>query len=574
MIKYKKLGAKNFLSIGQDGYEIELDTHKMTLIQGRNGTGKSTLGEILCFVLFNRAFRDINKNQLINSINGKGCIAWCEFEIGPDAYRVVRGIKPAVFEIYKNGDLVPQPKKSTDYQVKLEKEIIRSNFETMTQVDILGSAQYTPFMELKTPARRKIVEDLLGISAFSVVSDLAKAERSTLTQQASILQSQLNEKSTYIRSLNEQKALIEMDQTSKKEELQNQISQTQTVIEGCTSNIRDLLEEIDKAKVGYEGLPERETVTDRQQKYRYIVQSATADIAKIKKFSSFLEETEVCSLCGQEIDEKHKAHIAETQSVELIDLEAKISDANEKLDILRQIMANYESVDTIIANFTSNLSTFKQDYTTKNQLLVMLEQQMLSLSESAVKTSNQSLIDKIDKEINELRIEQEVAEWDIKDLAIVINMMKDDGVKTEVIDTYIPKFNSLINEYLERMNFFCSFHFDNEFNEILKSRYRDEFTYPSFSEGEKMKINLAILFAWRKIAALKGSLSSNLLYMDELADSSIDQGSIEDIMKIIRDVSEDTSVIVISHSGMTTGFDRTITVEKVDNFSRYTDDSQ
>lgn len=573
MIQFKEIRWKNFLSTGNAFNEISLTDTPTTLILGVNGSGKSTLLDALCFALFGRAYREINKPQLVNSVNGKKCEVQIEFTIGKKEYKIVRGIKPTLFEIYVDGELINQDAASRDYQKYLEESILKLNFKSFTQIVILGSAGFTPFMQLPAASRRAIIEDILDIQIFSIMNVLLKAKvkdaidiHGQLSRDLELEKHKALNQESLIKSLQENKQ-------SQIDELTRQDGESQ-------KQIRLLTKKIAQDKVNLSTLSTQLAEFNRQEKM-YDEQDALKKAAErqlrirglqVKAF----EETQKCDVCGQTIaKEFKKQHLKELEN-ELSVLETNIDEIVTRMDNCEQYI-----------NYASGISD-KYD----------IQQKEIWDAESALKT-HQQLVQLYRKQIQDLESKQgdvkaekaKLKEMAIRAIAIskrrqnigeekfyfefASTLLKDSGIKTQIINQYLPVINKLVNKYLAEMDFFVQFTLDDEFKEIIRSRFRDEFTYASFSEGEKQRIDLALLFTWRTVAKMKNSASTNLLILDEVFDSSLDTSGTEYVMQLINTLSTDSHVFVISHKPelMADKFKRIIQFELRQNFSVLTEES-
>jgi len=566
MIVFKKIRWKNFLSTGNIFTEIELNKSTTTLIVGENGAGKSTLLDALSFALFNKPFRKINKPLLLNSITKKDLVVEIEFSIGHNNYKIIRGIKPNVFEVYQNGSLLNQSADSKDYQEILEKQILKINFKSFCQVVVLGSASFVPFMSLPTGQRREIIEDLLDLQIFTSMNTILK-QRITTNAEDLIKQEAnktiVEEKIKLVRS-----HLIEVQNNNDKiiAEKNDRIAQTNL-------QVNDLNDEYWSLKNKRQSLEEK-TVDEKElsssmKKLTALKHKFEAHLSSQKDQIKFFTDHDNCPTCKQTIDESFKCDMVETN-------QQKVKELEENLELVAK---NYiETNDKIneLMNIQTEISTLKMEehkLATKITSLVdyrtQLENEINSIQKNVTEDKSEqlnALVDELkeaDTLLNELH--------DLKQTYQAVSvLLKDGGIKAKIIKQYIPIINKLINKYLSSMDFFVQFELNEEFNETIKSRFRDEFSYASFSEGEKMRINLAILFTWRAVAKLRNSISTNILIMDEVMDSSLDSNGTEEFMKVLTQLAADTNTFIISHKTdqLYDKFTTVIKFEKHKNFSR------
>lgn len=546
-VTFKRCSARNFLSVGNAPMEYELNSNSHVLLTGFNGFGKSLISDIICYALFNKPFRDINKPQLINSINGKELLTEIEFEVSGINYKIIRGMKPNIFEIYCNGELINQEAASKDYQAFLEKQILKFNFNSFTQVGILGAAKFSKFMKLTSQQRRDVIEELLDIKVFSDMSknlkikiSNSKAELDDLISDIKSRKDRISLKESYIKSQEE-------DKSSKISILEDRLN----LIKNETNIVNDKIQLL-KSEI--------ETVTESTVKYK----SVNSSVTKLKlfktKFTANLNEFDEnikkyqelvsCPQCEQDICDTHKEKLInknlskiEEQKVVLEDIEIKLQD---NLAELAEIESNQKILDSKTKELSklnsiksSNESTIREinkqisDLTENNNELLIQEKK--SLKEEA-----EEILKLLNKK--ELLLQERIVQDN------VALLLRDDGIKTSIIRKYLPILNSLINKYLATLDFFVSFEFNEQFEETIKSRYRDTFTYGSFSEGQKLRIDLSIIFAWRELVKQKNSLNQNLLIMDEILDSSIDSEGISLLNNIIfGDTMKGSNVWLISH---------------------------
>jgi DNA repair exonuclease SbcCD ATPase subunit len=567
MIVFKKVRYKNFVSTGNYFTEIDFQKSSNTLIVGSNGAGKSTMLDALCFALFGKAFRSINKPQLINSINQKDCITECEFDIGNKKYKIVRGIKPNIFEIYQDGDLVNQDAASRDYQEYLEKFILKLNYKSFTQIVILGSASFVPFMQLSANDRRSIIEDLLDIQIFStmntVLKDKISGNKDQVTDNNSklqIVEAKIEIQNTHIRS-------IQKTNEEKIEEYDNQIKLYNTDILELQEKIHQTSNAINELQSDVENKIEVET---RLKKFTKIESQIENNLSKYKTDIGFFEQNDNCPTCRQEIAlgfkeqqiKDNKDRVSEIESGLKV-LEEKLLAEQERLNVINVKQKEIQKLQ--ISNATNTTSI-----TETNKYIAKLKSQIETLK------SKQDNLETENTKLNELNTQLEVILEKKKELIdektyyeAASGLLKDTGIKTKIIKQYLPIINKVVNKHLATFDFFVNFNLDESFKETIKSRHRDAFSYESFSEGEKQRIDMALMLTWRTIAKLKNSANTNLLILDEIFDSSLDANGTEYLMNILH-MLEDVNLFVISHKGdiLQDKFRSVIKFEKVNNFSR------
>ena len=568
MINFSKVRYKNFLSTGQQFIEVDLQKSNTTLVVGENGAGKSTMLDALCFGLFQRAFRNIKKDQLINSLNERECIVEVYFTVGQKSYKIVRGIKPNIFEIWCDGDMLNQDAAQRDYQKHLEQQILKLNFRSFTQVVILGNASFVPFMQLRARHRRQVVEEILDIEIFSKMNlmfrEKAKSQDEIIKQddfQYSILDSKIEDKKTYIDDIsNRGKDLAD----SKKVE----IAKADVDIDNYNFKILDIRKEI--ATLQKEILDETK-VNNMKSKLHSMEAKLENTCNKHKKDLKFFETYDDCPTCQQAIDAAFKATMIDKKKEKVTELDSALGQIDKeiktnqmRLDTINKTMVVIREKELLINRYETSIDQIEIQ---KRKL----ENEVAKLQDENISTAEQK------GELNELQ--EQLIQTDIKKKAdkehkIYIDtaraLMQDTGIKTKIIKQYLPIMNQYINKYLADMDFFVNFTLDEEFNETIKSRYRDEFNYHSFSEGEKLRIDLAILFTWREIAKLKNSTNTNLLILDEIFDSSLDSSGTDEFMRILHTTMNKENVFVISHKGDTLldKFPRVMKFEKYKNFTR------
>ena len=568
MINFNKVRWKNFLSTGQVMTEVDLKRNPATLIVGENGSGKSTILDALTFSLFGKAFRNIKKPQLINSINEQNCITEVEFFIGKKQFLVRRGIKPNIFEIEVDGVMINQDSKARDYQEHLEKNILKLNYKSFTQIVILGSSSFVPFMQLKSNDRRVIIEDLLDIEVFSTMNLLLKNKMSDLKQEVNLNELEMSKTENAVE--------LQEDYISKMKQNNEQlISANQEKIDKSKEDIASYNLQISDIETRIEGLNKLVENFDQQQnkqkKLEKYEDEISKNLKKVEKEIEFYRQNTDCPVCKQTIDEDHReCEISEKQKkkTELDDAVTKIA---EELQLSIKSIQEMTETQKSITDFQSEITKHNASISAINQYIQKVNEEIQTLNENGADVADASKkLKKLKSDQKNLLTlkEQHSNMSSIYEVASVL--LKDGGIKTTIIKKYLPIMNKLINKYLASMDFYVSFNLDENFNETIKSRFRDEFTYASFSEGEKMRIDLALLFTWRAIAKLKNSMSTNLLILDEVFDSSLDEDGTSDFLKILHSLGNESNVFVISHKGevLYDKFKNMIKFEKHKNFSR------
>ena len=567
MIVFKSVSWKNFLSTGNSSNKVLLNKSQTTLIIGKNGEGKSTILDALCFSLFGKPFRSINKGQLVNSINGKGCLVEIELSIGTKDYKIVRGIKPNIFEIWCDGIMLNQDAASRDYQKVLEQQILRLNYKTFTQVVILGSASFVPFMQLTPLQRREVIEDILDIRIFSTMNSLLK-EKAQETKDA-ISRTESDIKSAKDKVENQQAIIktITEAKSSAIESIVSKISANNDEILSVEGEIESIVSEINTLQTS---INDKENVSEDIDKAKSIRSKLLQKIETCEHNTEFFSEHDVCPSCSQDIPEEYKEGIIK-------DLNSKLLDNNTKIGELETILTNLQSKLSQINEVVGQITTKNIELSTRNSTVTLLNKQIKELeAETQRVKSDTTSLDEEKGKLKDLatnaleKINNKNSLMDQRNLEEVASvLLKDTGIKTAIIREYLPAMNKLINKYLQAMDAYIHFELDESFNESVKSRYRDDFTYASFSEGEKMRIDLAILFTWRQIAKMKNSVNTNLLLLDEIFDSSLDTAGTDYFLNLMNQFGDNTNIFVISHKGdqLFDKFRSVVKFEKRNDFS-------
>ena len=565
MITFKYVRWRNFLSTGNNFTEIQLDRNSTTLIIGENGAGKSTVLDALCFGLFGKPFRSINKSQLINTVNMSGAMVEVEFEIGSKKIKVVRGIKPNVFEIYINGKMYNQDANVRDYQKYLEQQILKLNYRSFTQVVILGSSTFIPFMQLKSRHRREVVEEILDIQIFSLMNMLLKQKLKVnaddirdVEYQTSLTSEKVDLQDKYIDEMKKNKDKLLGEKTKLQESNQEEIHKRLAKIGEFEFEIKTLMKKINNA----------DSVKSKYQKLQSIKSTLNEKHRAHSSTINFFETNEDCPTCQQHISKLFKDDILKKKRKDTDKISQGLSELKDEL-------AKYKERQEDIIKVANNIRELEVQIAKDNESILQLEK-FNSTLQSEINQLEHADVNKNDYEkLGELKsslinLEEQKSKL-IEDKTYsetARNMLQDTGIKTKIIKQYLPIMNKLINTYLTSMEFYVNFTLDENFEETIKSRYRDEFSYTSFSEGEKMRIDLALLFTWRAVAKMKNSANTNLLILDEIFDSSLDGTGTDEFLKILNTLG-DENVFVISHKqdALADKFRSTIKFDKMKNFS-------
>lgn len=557
------LTAKNILSFGSGGFEIDLSSHSLTLVEGANGHGKSTILEALTYCLFGKPYRKVKLAQLINSVNNKALLTTLEFSCGVDNYKILRGQKPGIFEIWKNGELIPEDSCSGDYQKFLEKKILGFSYKTFKQVCVIGSASYTQFMTLNAEQRRGLIEDLLDVNVYSRMAVYAKEELGLLKKEVDAINSSTEQKKSELVRLEKILDDMKASEERKKSSLASEIAEAQKSRTAKESEAEALQKQVDGL---LDSVSEYEALKNSAAAMSQKMTSFGSDLKKLESSISFYDDNDVCPTCTQDIQSSHKESIKSSLHAEV---KAVKADAFEVFNDLKSTKAKVTEMSLVmeeIAQKNKLISECNRDIARLNSTVDVLQREAGAVNDSS-KVSDQ--IDVVRKEVESLLEKKVIKQEDFSYLQESCNMLKDSGIKACTVKEYIPLINSSLNEHLEQFGLFVDFQLDENFDEKILSRHRDDFSYFSFSEGEKQRIDLSILFTWREISRRKNSVSCNILFFDETLDSSLDQDSIAAFLTMLRD-KDDSNVFVISHRGADPMyFDRVIrATKKGDGFSR------
>ena len=566
MIIFEKIRWKNFLSTGNVFSEIDLTSQRTNLIVGSNGAGKSTILDALTFSLFGKPFRKISKSMLVNSINEKDCVAEITFTIGKNDYRIVRGIKPTKLEIYCNGVLWDKESSVNEQQKNFENSVLKMNFKSFTQIVVLGSSTFVPFMKLSIPQRREIIEDILDIQVFSTMNILLKdrvkennIEVREIDYQIDLLKDKIELQKQHMLALEKinkeeiDRKRVKIDEYKKSETEKNDS------IESLTKQIFNLNKEMQDYQKSNSNLQKLNTYLIKLQ----------SKLKSCKKDHKFFEKNHVCPTCTQQLSDEFRENKLEESQGEINKMDTGIEDLESAIVDEQNKLQKFTELSTEVNNHNSTLSQLNFQLTSIRKEVSSIEEEIKELEGSSPdKKAEYNKLQNLVKEKKDFSKQHASLKKDRDVLTTASHLLKDNGIKTRIIKTYLPTMNKLINDFLQRMEFYVNFTLDENFEEIIKSRYRDIFSYDSFSEGEKARIDIALLLTWRSIAKLKNSVDTNLLILDEIFDGSLDQSGTSDLGWILRNFDESTKVFVISHKqGMDDKFDRTITAEKEKNFS-------
>ena len=567
MILFRNVRWKNLLSTGNYFTDIKLNNNANTLVVGENGSGKSTMLDALCFALFGKAFRTINKPQLVNSINTKDCVVEVEFDTGNKSYKVIRGIKPNVFEIYCDNELVNQEAASKDYQEYLEKFILKMNYKSFTQIVILGSASFTPFMQLSPADRRTIIEDLLDIQIFSTMNTLVKERMSN--------NKDLTSTKKYDIDLAEQrydikkKHIDELKQNNedKVKEYENEIQSHSDTVSALLANVSIFTTKTEELQLVVANKIETETKVKKITKLESQIES---NLSKFRKDISFFQSHDDCPTCRQAIASSFKEEELASLDTKVFECEDGLKKLEDKLLEEQAKLNDITEKQALIQEYQVKIATNTTSIIETNKYISKLQKQIAELKTTTPASEQE------EQELKELKDSLTSMRHELKELIeqksyyeVASALLKDTGIKTKIIRQYLPIINKLVNKYLASLDFFVNFNLDESFKETIKSRHRDEFSYHNFSEGEKQRIDMALMLTWRAVAKLKNSSNTNLLILDETFDSSLDANGTEELMKILH-MLEGVNLFVISHKGdiLQDKFMNVIRFEKEKNFSR------
>ena len=566
MILFENISYKNFLASGNTPININLSDNDTTLIVGQNGAGKSTIIEAIIFALFNKSFRKVNKSQLINSINEKDCVVQVEFSIGRNKYKIIRGMKPSLFEIWMNGNMQNQDSHANDQQKHLEQNILKLNYKSFTQIVILGSASFVPFMQLSAPNRREIIEDLLDIRIFSTMNVLLK-------DRVKVAAEEYKDNSKEVDFLKDkaemqQEHLKRLEKTAMKTVKQKE--DTIHKFEGKNIELERIIDEFQKKIDTFTDLDNTKILKDIKSVEKRITTNTNL-IKRTEKEKIFFETHDECPKCTQSLTKELKDYHIEENQATINASEGYLEELSDEIMCLNKDLEMISDNNSKVSTYNFEVKTKLNEMRKNTNIIKEIQGEIDDLR------SNTNDVDCERKKLTEIAtkgMSLHKRNTDLKkkneNYALVTGLLKDTGIKGHIIKKYLPVMNKLINKYLKDLDFYVNFTLDEEFNESIKSRYRDDFTYSSFSEGEKMRIDLALMFTWRSIAKMKNSANTNLLILDEVFDSSLDVSDTDEFLRIIRGGQPDTNIFVISHKSevLHDKFDRVLKFDKVKNFSK------
>lgn len=563
---------RNFLSTGNVWIKIDFTKAPSSLVVGKNGSGKSTMLDALTFVLFGKPYRNINKPTLINTSNGKGLEVEIEFDAGPNSYKIHRGIKPNVFEIFCNGKLVDQTAASRDYQLILEESILRMNYKTFTQVVILGTASFVPFMQLKASDRRIVTETVIGVQILSIMAIIAKQKLNALKDEDIKLKNELDK-------LEAMRSVLETNLKEAKSDINNRIIEWREDIRNHEDKKKQFEIEVDQLETEQTSIQTmRQDEPKVKSRKEQLVALDGQIITKKKTIEDqivFFHNHETCPVCQQSIAEQHRAEMIIEREPKLDKLEKGHKNLLSELEKANDQLKQFADMFTTMSDNQSKLIRLRTNIRGIDEFIAKREKEIADLQSNANSVAQtEQRLQEIILEILGIKDKRTELLENIRKYEISLDILKDDGYKAQVIKKYLPLINQSINKYLQAMNFYATFELNEEFKETIKSRYIDDFAYENFSEGEKQRIDMALLFSWRAIAKIKGSIDTNLLIMDEIFDSSLDGTGIDDLLGIFNTFGEDTNLYVISHRGdqLLDKFKSVLRFTKVKGFTQMTED--
>ena len=565
MVTFTTVRWKNFLSTGNAFTEIQLDKNPSTLIIGENGAGKSTILDALCFVLFNKPFRQISKSQLLNSINQREAVVEIEFTTQNKKIKIIRGIKPNVFEIYVDDVMINQNANAKDYQKHLEQQILKFNYRSFTQVVILGSSTFVPFMQLNSRARREVVEDILDIKIFSLMNLVLKTKVKEVNTNLT--------DSNYATDLTKSKIEIQekyIEDT--KNNRKNLLSEKTNIVDANNDDIQfnkrkeeDLQEKNQTLLASISGEDDTIKKRDKLKGYQFTLKDKHR---RNEQMIMFLESNDECPTCEQKIDTEFKTKSIDVRQSANTELSEGLSKLTEEFNKVSKTLQEYKKTAKEIQTNEVQIAKYRSSIQELEKFNTKLETEIASILENEIGKEDIKKLDKLKEKLYSLDSSSKKLKEELFYYDVAKNLLQDTGIKTKIVKQYLPIMNKLVNTYLSSMDFFCNFNLDENFNETIKSRFRDEFSYANFSEGEKMRIDLALLFTWRAVAKMKNSTNTNLLILDEIFDSSLDASGTDDFLKILNTFNSE-NVFVISHKQdmLFDKFRNTIKFEKNRNFS-------
>ena len=566
MITFKYARWKNFLSTGNTFTEIQLDRNPSTLIIGENGAGKSTILDALCFGLFGKPFRQISKNQLINTVNGQGTVVEIEFETQNKKCKVVRGIKPNTFEIWVDGNMINQSANARDYQKHLEQQILKLNYRSFTQVVILGSSTFIPFMQLKSQARREVVEDILDIKIFSLMNLILKGKVKSLNTdisenkyQADLHKEKVELQEKYIEDIERNKDTLLSQKTTLRDGNEEEVFTRNAEVKRITEENQTLLD----------AMSDEDKAIEKRDKLKDIQFTLKDKQVRHERMITFMQENDDCPTCEQSISEDFKAKTISQRTEQVNELTTGLLQMKTEMDKANSKLKEFKDIAKVINDNSIKLAKLNSGITELEKFNATLIEEIRQIESGDVTKTDYEKLDNLKEMCYSLDSTKSKLKEDMIYYDVAKNLLQDTGIKTKIIKQYLPIMNKLINTYLSSMDFFVNFNIDENFNETIKSRFRDVFSYANFSEGEKMRIDLALLFTWRAIAKMKNSTNTNLLILDEIFDSSLDTDGTDAFLKILGTFDKE-NVFVISHKQdmLFDKFRHTIKFQKERNFSK------
>ena len=563
MIKFESIEYQNFLSSGDTPTKIYLSDHKTTLVVGSNGAGKSTMLDALSFTLFGKAHRDIHKPQLVNSINQKKCLVTVEFSIGTNKYKVVRGIKPNKFEIWRNGELLNQEAHARDYQKLLENNILKLNHKSFHQIVVLGSSNFIPFMQLKPRHRREVIEDLLDIGIFTKMNAVLREKLSNVRGEINHIDGQITVQKEKIELQEKHIKEIKSIDDDNKQAVQDEIDELQLQIDGLGEKNDELREQL-TTEVKDEDITE---LRQKQNELNKFEGKISQKLERYKSEETFFTDNTTCPTCTQELTEEVKSSSLKRIRGTLEELESGHKVLTDEIDSVGDLFDKTQAELLRIRNVGQEINTNSNNITTLQGRITSLQEKLGQENDTS---GSEQYLSELYTQLNDCVKEHAEYTEALSYSQAVAELLTDGGIKAKVIKQYLPVINKLINQYLQVLDFFVLFNIDEEFNETIKSRHRDDFSYTSFSEGEKSRIDLALMFTWRQIARMKNSTNTNLLMLDETFDSSLDSDGVDNLLKILATLDKDTNTFIISHKTdvLDGKFENKLRFEKVNNFSK------
>jgi DNA repair exonuclease SbcCD ATPase subunit len=567
MITFKKIRYKNFLSTGNTPIEIDLKKTPTTLIIGQNGSGKSTLLDALCWALFNKPFRIIKKEQMINTINQSDCEVEIEFDVGMKQYRIKRGVKPNIFEIYCNGNLINQNASNIDYQKYLETNIMKLNYRSFVQVVILGSSSYEPFMKMKARYRRDVVEEILDVKVFTQMDLILRDQQGQLSKEVLDMRHKCDLIQTkYETELKHFNALSDLN-TNDIDDKKTQLEKQTKAKEEYTTKIDELNNQINSFK---EQLEDKEETDSKLKQLLKMETKIEHNLHNHKKNLEFFQENDNCPTCTQPLEAEFRGEKIAFEKGKITVLKDGVKKLSEEVTKMEEKVNHFGAISKKLSHLYIDVAKVNTSLGELNNYSERIHQEILQLENKQTDSKKIAVdLQQLKEELETTKVNRDNITEQKKYVDVLREILSDKGARGHIIKKYIPIINGLINQYLQAMDFFVSFHLDEEFNETVKSRHRDTFNYNSFSEGEKLRIDLALLFTWRTIAKMKNSVNTNLLILDEIFDSSLDAQGTDDFFKIISKLSNE-NIFIISHKGdiMFDKFTNMIKFEKYKNFTR------